>query len=265
MKDNIAIIGPGTVGKAWGKVLEDFGYTVYYFDKDDDLDIISDLDIELIFICTPETVVEEVVNSLAKYTIMPIVCRSTCLPGTANRISKNLINKYYVMPEFLKERNAYETAKNPDRIVIGTKNGNEYGTKNMPVILNDILFQFSCPVYETNYKEAESIKLIANNLLSLLISFWNEMYMAGLATQKVAKIVCEDKTLSSCYRIFGRAYGGSCFPKDVMQMLKYLQDNEKAFLNITAANKYINDIMIYKYGANKSSLEELMEEDKTEV
>ncbi|WP_018921897.1 UDP-glucose dehydrogenase family protein [Salsuginibacillus kocurii] len=120
-------------------------------------------------------------------------------------------------PEFLREGSAVQDALNPDRIVIGSTN--TAGLDDMKTIYKS----WDCPIVQTTTRTAEMIKYSSNAFLATKISFMNEI--ARLCDQlqvnvrDVSKGVGLDHRIGSAFLHAGLGYGGSCFPKDVKELL----------------------------------------------
>jgi UDPglucose 6-dehydrogenase len=128
-------------------------------------------------------------------------------------------------PEFLREGAAIEDFKRPDRIVVGTEDERARAVMSRvyrPLYLNQ------SPLVFTNRRTAETIKYAANAFLAMKITFINEMAdfceKAGADVQDVARGIGLDKRIGSKFLNAGPGYGGSCFPKDTMALVKTAQD-----------------------------------------
>jgi UDP-glucose 6-dehydrogenase len=260
------IIGKGVVGKAIGNTLND---NVLYWDLENDYtfeEFVSKC--HTIIICVPSLQIgagETIEKNLTmKYALriskiserVAIVQKSTCLPGTADYIVSKIKNPYYVAPEFLSQKTAYEDALNPERIVVGSH-------KYVPIVSSvfDLVTIGARPdttdtmIYRVTCYEAECIKLVANSLMATLISFWNDMYMTLGIDQCVAEAVCNCKDLRSCYRVFGKAFGGACLPKDTMALFGATKSKMlEAVINVNLGMKD-------KYGEQTLSMKELWAEE----
>ena len=129
-------------------------------------------------------------------------------------------------PEFLREGAAIRDFKFPDRIVVGTED------ERAREVMNDIyrpLFINSNPVMFTSRRTAELIKYAANAFLATKITFINEIAdlceKAGANVQEVARGIGLDNRIGTKFLHAGPGYGGSCFPKDTMGLVKTGQDH----------------------------------------
>ena len=128
-------------------------------------------------------------------------------------------------PEFLREGAAIDDFKRPDRIVIGT--GDEWARS----VLNEVyrpLFLNRSPIQFTSRRSAELIKYAANAFLATKITFINEIAdlceKTGADVQDVARGMGLDGRIGAKFLHAGPGYGGSCFPKDTLALLKTAED-----------------------------------------
>ncbi len=124
-------------------------------------------------------------------------------------------------PEFLREGAAISDFKHPDRIVIGTDDARaEAVMKELyrPLFLNET------PIVFTTRRSSELIKYAANAFLATKITFINEMAdlceKAGANVQAVARGIGLDKRIGAKFLHAGPGYGGSCFPKDTLALVR---------------------------------------------
>lgn len=224
----IQVIGLGTVGLAQCFLAERLGHKVFGYDivpKNPPSIVCVELvnepksDVDLTFICTPESEVENVVVDLQKNRVSGLyVIKSTVSPGA----TENLARKYELHichnPEFLREKFAFNDVMNPDRIIIGQcckLHGNLlamfYSPLNKPTIIATPL-------------ASELTKLISNAYLATQITFWNEInelcQKLNLNTKEIAAMVCLDKRISKYgTAFFGKPFQGKCLPKDLEVMI----------------------------------------------
>jgi len=128
-------------------------------------------------------------------------------------------------PEFLREGAAIEDFKRPDRIVIGTEDPRAKAVMTevyRPLYLNQ------GPLMFTARRTSELIKYAANAFLATKITFINEIAdlceKAGANVQEVARGIGLDKRIGSKFLHAGPGYGGSCFPKDTLALMRTGQD-----------------------------------------
>jgi UDPglucose 6-dehydrogenase len=177
-----------------------------------------------------------------------IVTKSTVPVGTGDEVERIVREtapdaKAWVVsnPEFLREGAAIEDFKHPDRIVIGAED--EHAAAVMreayrPLYLN------KAPLMITSRRSAELIKYAANAFLATKITFINEMAdlceVVGGDVQDVAQGIGLDRRIGSKFLHAGPGYGGSCFPKDTLALLKTAED-ASAPLRIVEAVVKVND------------------------
>jgi UDPglucose 6-dehydrogenase len=133
-------------------------------------------------------------------------------------------NEITFNPEFLREGTAIEDFFKPDRIVVG---GND-PTKLS--ILKELYKSFDAELIETDPISSQLIKYLANTYLPLRLSFVNEAVRlidySGGSQQDVLKGVGLDSRIGSHYFRPSPAWGGSCFPKDLIEVNNFYQDEE---------------------------------------
>ncbi len=188
----------------------------------------------------------EIARSLKDYTV--IITKSTVPVGTGNEVEKIISNvrpdaKFDVAsnPEFLREGSAIEDFMRPDRVVIGT------GSKAAQEVMRQLyrpLFLIETPILFTSRQTAELIKYAANTFLATKITFINEVAdlceKLGADIQDVARGIGLDGRIGSKFLHAGPGYGGSCFPKDTLALVRTAQTVESP-LRIVEAVIEIND------------------------
>jgi UDPglucose 6-dehydrogenase len=176
------------------------------------------------------TYVFAAVRELAKALEEPavIVTKSTVPVGTGDEISKILAEEgapegtiVASNPEFLREGAAIADFKHPDRIVVGAED------EQAREVLREIyrpLFLNKAPILFTGRRTAELTKYAANAFLAVKISFINEIAdlceAVGADVQEVARGIGLDNRIGPKFLHPGPGYGGSCFPKDTLALLK---------------------------------------------
>ncbi|MBB5759392.1 UDPglucose 6-dehydrogenase, partial [Methylorubrum rhodinum] len=128
-------------------------------------------------------------------------------------------------PEFLREGAAIGDFKRPDRIVIGAEDARAADVMRevyRPLYLN------AAPIIVTGRRTAELTKYAANAFLATKITFINEIAdlceKVGANVQEVARGIGLDNRIGSKFLHAGPGYGGSCFPKDTLALVKTAQD-----------------------------------------
>jgi UDPglucose 6-dehydrogenase len=144
-------------------------------------------------------------------------------------------------PEFLREGSAIEDFRRPDRVVVGCDS--ERAREVMREIYRP-LFINETPMLFTGRESAELIKYASNAFLATKITFINEMAdlceKVGADVKDVARGIGLDKRIGSKFLHAGPGFGGSCFPKDTLALLKTSQDHGAA-TRIVEAVVAVND------------------------
>ena len=177
-----------------------------------------------------------------------VVTKSTVPVGTGDAVERIIANsgtkvRYAVAsnPEFLREGAAIDDFKRPDRIVIGSDD--EWARSVMSEVYRP-LFLNKAPIQFTTRRSAELIKYAANAFLATKITFINEIAdlceRTGADVQDVARGVGLDGRIGAKFLHAGPGYGGSCFPKDTLALLKTAEDFGSP-LRIVEAVVKVND------------------------
>ncbi|MBW6464223.1 MAG: UDP-glucose/GDP-mannose dehydrogenase family protein, partial [Firmicutes bacterium] len=174
---------------------------------------------------------KELAGCLKNYTV--VVDKSTVPVGTARQVQRVISETnpeadfdMASNPEFLREGAAINDFMRPDRVVLGTDN--DRALKILKEIY-DPLYLISTPFVTTSLETAELIKYAANAFLAVKISFINEM--ANLCEAVDANVIDLargmglDGRIGSKFLHPGPGYGGSCFPKDTLALLRIAQEN----------------------------------------
>ena len=144
-------------------------------------------------------------------------------------------------PEFLREGAAIADFKRPDRIVIGAED--DFARETMREVYRP-LFLNQPPLLFTGRRTSELIKYAANAFLATKITFINEIAdlceAVGADVQDVARGIGLDNRIGPKFLHAGPGYGGSCFPKDTLALLKTAQDAD-APVRIVEAVVAVND------------------------
>ena len=153
-----------------------------------------------------------------KSTIPPYEIEKVC-----NKVGMDK-NEITFNPEFLREGTAIEDFFKPDRIVIG---GNDPEKLS---VLKELYSNFDAELIETDPISSQLIKYLANTYLPLRLSFVNEAarlidYSKG-NQQDVLKGVGLDSRIGSHYFRPSPAWGGSCFPKDLIEVNNFYKEGE---------------------------------------
>jgi UDPglucose 6-dehydrogenase len=175
---------------------------------------------------------EELARAIDPGTV--VVTKSTVPVGTGDEVeriirqtSPDLDFAVVSNPEFLREGAAIGDFKRPDRIVVGSDV--EWARDVMRAIYRP-LFLNESPLLFTSRRSSELIKYAANAFLATKITFINEMAdlceKLGANVQDVSRGIGLDNRIGPKFLHAGPGYGGSCFPKDTLALLKTAQDNE---------------------------------------
>jgi UDPglucose 6-dehydrogenase len=173
---------------------------------------------------------EEIAQALTGYAV--IVTKSTVPVGTGRKVAEILRrtrpNAQFDVasnPEFLREGSAIQDFQRPDRVVIGTESERARGILRA---LYRPLYLLETPIIFTELETAELIKYAANCFLATKITFINEIAnlceQVGADVQDVAKGIGLDGRIGKKFLHAGPGYGGSCFPKDCLALVKTAQD-----------------------------------------
>jgi UDPglucose 6-dehydrogenase len=169
---------------------------------------------------------EEIAEAMEGHTV--IVTKSTVPVGTGrdvedivSRVSPNADYDVVSNPEFLREGSAIEDFMRPDRVVIGTKSER---AQNVMRLLYQPLHLIETPILFTSRQTAEMIKYAANTFLATKITFINEIAdlceVLDADVQEVAKGIGLDRRIGGKFLHAGPGYGGSCFPKDTLALVR---------------------------------------------
>ncbi|MCW4460200.1 UDP-glucose/GDP-mannose dehydrogenase family protein [Sphingomonas sp. BT-65] len=190
---------------------------------------------------------EEIVAALEGPAV--IVTKSTVPVGTGDEVERIVARiapdkgiKVVSNPEFLREGAAIEDFKRPDRVVVGSED--EGASQVMRDIYRPLSLNQSAPLLFTGRRTAELIKYAANAFLAVKITFINEIAdlceQVGADVQEVSRGIGMDNRIGRKFLNAGPGYGGSCFPKDTLALLKTADDNETP-LRIVEATVQVND------------------------
>ena len=177
-----------------------------------------------------------------------VVCKSTVPVGTTRRVLEKIRSlrpdvpiEAASNPEFLREGSAIEDFKRPDRVVVGVES--EHAKQVMHGIYRPLSLN-QTPIVYTGFETAELTKYAANAFLATKITFINEMAdlceQVGANVQEVARGMGLDRRIGSKFLHAGPGYGGSCFPKDTLALLKTAEDAGAA-LQIVGSVVAVND------------------------
>ena len=173
---------------------------------------------------------EQVAHALTRYAV--IVTKSTVPVGTGRRIAEimrrarpDLEFDVASNPEFLREGSAIGDFMRPDRVVIGTDSER---ARDVLRRLYRPLYLIEAPILFTNLETAELTKYAANAFLAMKVTFINEMAdlceKVGADVHDVARGIGLDGRIGRKFLHPGPGFGGSCFPKDTLALMRIAQD-----------------------------------------
>lgn len=174
---------------------------------------------------------EQIAHSIEGFTV--VVTKSTVPVGTGDEVERiireaNPAADFEVVsnPEFLREGAAINDFKRPDRIVVGLS------SERAKAVMTEVyrpLYLNQSPLVFTSRRTSELIKYAGNAFLAMKITFINEIAdlaeAVGANVQDVARGIGLDNRIGSKFLNAGPGYGGSCFPKDTLALVKTAQDN----------------------------------------
>lgn len=175
---------------------------------------------------------EEIANHLTGYSV--VVTKSTVPVGTGREIERivrkaNPSADFDVVsnPEFLREGAAISDFMRPDRVVVGAETDR---ARDLLRRLYRPLYLLETPILMTGLETSELIKYASNAFLAVKISYINQMAdlceRVGADVQDVARGMGLDKRIGNKFLHSGPGYGGSCFPKDTMALVRTAQDHD---------------------------------------
>jgi UDPglucose 6-dehydrogenase len=188
----------------------------------------------------------EIAAALDHYTV--VVTKSTVPVGTGREVQRIIRAarpdaEFDVVsnPEFLREGSAINDFMRPDRVVIGAESDR---ARDVMRKLYRVLYLIETPILFTSLETSELIKYAANAFLATKITFINEIAdlceKVGADVHDVAKGIGLDGRIGKKFLHPGPGYGGSCFPKDTLALIKTAQDH-KSPVRIVETVTEIND------------------------
>ncbi len=230
--------------------------------------------IDIVFVCvqTPnnietnsvdtkflESAIKEINN--VNNNDLVITVKSTIPPYEIEKVCEKVgmdSSKLTFNPEFLREGTAVEDFFKPDRIVLG-------GTDTEKLAkLKELYSGFDCEIITTDSISSQLIKYLANTYLPLRLSFVNEatrlIDYSGGNLDDVLKGVGLDNRIGQHYFRPSPSWGGSCFPKDLVEVNNFY-DKDK--LNLPLISNIINSNDIHADWTSEN-IKELYESKKLE-
>jgi len=173
---------------------------------------------------------EQVARAMTGYAV--IVTKSTVPVGTGRQMAEiiraarpDLEFDVASNPEFLREGNAIGDFMRPDRVVIGAESDR---AREVMRRLYRPLYLIEAPIVFTGIETAELTKYAANAFLAMKVTFINEMAdlceKVGADVHDVARGIGLDGRIGRKFLHPGPGYGGSCFPKDTLALVRTAQD-----------------------------------------
>ncbi len=189
---------------------------------------------------------EEIAPLLDGFTV--VVTKSTVPVGTGDEIEAILKRlrpdaQFAVVsnPEFLREGAAIEDFKRPDRVIVGLEDERArpvMAELYRPLNLNET------PMLYVDRRSSELAKYASNAFLAMKITFINEIAdlceAVGADVQQVARGVGLDKRIGAKFLHAGPGYGGSCFPKDTLALVRTAHD-ARAPLSLVETTVRVNE------------------------
>src|SRR5579862_4402128 len=188
----------------------------------------------------------EIAGALSGFTV--VITKSTVPVGTGDEVERIIREakpkaEFAVVsnPEFLREGAAIQDFKHPDRVVVGS---DDVRARDVMTEIYRPLYLNRSPILFTDRRTAELIKYAANAFLATKITFINEIAdlaeKVGADVQEIARGIGLDNRIGSKFLHAGPGYGGSCFPKDTVALIKTGLDYGSP-LRIVEAVAAVND------------------------
>ena len=242
-KLKLGIVGHGFVGKAtdsgFNKRVTKFVVDPIYNTTTEDL---KEFQPEIVFVCVPtpmsddgsqnSKIIETVIRELNEYCPKSIkVVKSTVLPAILKKLEAIEPNLVY-NPEFLREKHADSDFINSDMIIFG-------GDRNVSSVVSDAYRRHSrCKTKEYIYTDlltASFIKYSINTFLASKVIFFNELNAVyenlevNDSWESFINIISKDKRIGESHmNVPGhdgkKGFGGACFPKDTLALIKYAEN-----------------------------------------
>jgi UDPglucose 6-dehydrogenase len=188
----------------------------------------------------------EIAAALDGFTV--VITKSTVPVGTGDEVERIIRQArpdadfaVVANPEFLREGAAIRDFKHPDRIVVGT---DDMRARERMAEVYRPLYLNAPPLLYTDRRTAEVIKYAANAFLAMKITFINEIAdlceAVGADVQEIARGIGLDNRIGTKFLHAGPGFGGSCFPKDNLALIKTGQDHA-APLRLVETVAAVND------------------------
>ncbi|MEC8109565.1 MAG: UDP-glucose/GDP-mannose dehydrogenase family protein [Pseudomonadota bacterium] len=189
-------------------------------------------------------VAREVAPYLNGYTV--VITKSTVPVGTGREVAKIIASTnpdaafdVASNPEFLREGAAIADFMRPDRVIVGAEAD---AARDVLRALYRPLYLIETPILFTSLETSELIKYASNAFLAVKISYINQMAdlceAVGANVHDVAKGMGLDNRIGSKFLHPGPGYGGSCFPKDTLALIKTAEDHHQTLSIVESAVAY---------------------------
>ena len=245
----LAIIGCGKLGGPTADLLEELGHDVRRYDIMFDhgyshADACADRDLILIAVPTPHaqgydgstpisgmeprdfdysSLQVAVLDASEAAPDTPLVIISTCLPGTTRRLFSNVTNEIIYNPYLISMGAVQDDLKNPDLVIIGTKDGQRSDAVEKLTYLHYDMADVALrdKIQQGTWEEAESIKIFYNTFISTKLGLVNMIQDVAQRTGNMDVDVVTHALKTASMRITGPRYmaagmgdGGPCHPRD---------------------------------------------------
>ena len=203
---------------------------------------------------------EEIAQNLSGYSV--IVTKSTVPVGTGRQL-QDIVSKANPTadfdiasnPEFLREGSAINDFMRPDRVVLGTEAPRAIEIMRQ---LYRPLYLIETPILFAKLETAELIKYASNAFLAVKISFINQIAdlceEVGANVHEVAKGMGLDKRIGSKFLHARPGYGGSCFPKDTLALVKTAEMHNVDMPMVDGVVRYNDERKIAMAGRVKKAM-----------
>ena len=220
------IIGLGVTGTVTAELLQRLGHDVRVYDQDPAAHqrmlqkgflANEGNPAPVTFLCIPEWDLESALSDVAEESL-PVV-RSTTVPGTIAKLSEETKRHICHLPEFLRESTALWDELTADHFIIGVC------CPAHSQMLETLLKPMACPLVTVDTTTSETIKIVTNAYLSMLITFWNEVSLItknlGVSSTAVGRAAMLDDRVSRYgAAMHGAPFGGRCLPKDLTALIQ---------------------------------------------
>jgi UDPglucose 6-dehydrogenase len=268
---NIGFIGQGFIGKHLADDFTERGYSVVRYAMEEPYvqNKAALMQCDVVFIAVPTPTTPRGFDASVLESVLPLVktgaiavIKSTILPGTTKRLQEQFPDITVLhAPEFLREKQAAEDTRSPERNIIGIPIENERYRN----VARQVLAMLPNAPHEVICKseEAELIKYGGNCFLALKVVFMNTLYDVATAIgadyEVVADAMVADSRVGSSHMrvvdtsghpgsVAGRGAGGHCFPKDWAAFRelyeRVVSDDEVGLAMLKAVEAKNNELLV---------------------